>query len=165
MLGLHACTVSLVLFLASAGGPGPVHGLGEDPDRPLLGPPGSPIRLEVSDPGLLKALQFAEERYNRGSNAMHLRRISRVVSATRQVGVPSHGFGPGLPPPRTPHGNTLIYYNVMYVFVFVNRGGSITWMLFSSDRKCDRDRFKIITTKINTLFPHEAALPPSSSQK
>ncbi|XP_030000742.1 cathepsin F isoform X2 [Sphaeramia orbicularis] len=62
-----------------------VLGLGEDLDRPLFGPPGSPIRLHESDPGLKKALQFAEERYNRGSNAMHLRRVSRVISATKQL--------------------------------------------------------------------------------
>uniref|UniRef100_A0A8C6WJD0 Cathepsin F n=1 Tax=Neogobius melanostomus TaxID=47308 RepID=A0A8C6WJD0_9GOBI len=47
--------------------------------------PGSPIGLQDSDPGLRKALQFAEERYNRGSNAMHLRRVSRLISATKQV--------------------------------------------------------------------------------
>uniref|UniRef100_A0A3B4ESE4 Cathepsin F-like n=1 Tax=Pundamilia nyererei TaxID=303518 RepID=A0A3B4ESE4_9CICH len=38
-----------------------------------------------SDPGLKKALAFAEERYNRVSNAMHLRRVSRVISANKQL--------------------------------------------------------------------------------
>lgn len=62
-----------------------VVGLGEDLDRPLFGPPGSLVRLHESDPGLKKALDFAEERYNRGSNAMHLRKVSRLISATKQV--------------------------------------------------------------------------------
>uniref|UniRef100_A0A3Q3CGE2 Cathepsin F n=1 Tax=Haplochromis burtoni TaxID=8153 RepID=A0A3Q3CGE2_HAPBU len=64
---------------------GSVVGLGEDLDRPLLGPPGSSIRVHESDPGLKKALAFAEERYNRVSNAMHLRRVSRVISANKQL--------------------------------------------------------------------------------
>lgn len=85
MVGFHVSPVSLILLLAMVSGPGSVHGLGEDLDRPLFGPPGSPIRLQESDPGLLKALKFAEEHYNRGSNAMHLRKVSRLVSATRQV--------------------------------------------------------------------------------
>uniref|UniRef100_A0A3Q1J0X1 Cathepsin F n=1 Tax=Anabas testudineus TaxID=64144 RepID=A0A3Q1J0X1_ANATE len=63
----------------------PVLGLGEDLDRPLFGPPGSPVPLHDSDPGLKKALEFAEERYNRGSNSMHLRRVSRFISATKQL--------------------------------------------------------------------------------
>lgn len=79
MVGFHVCPASLILLLAIAGG------LGEDLGRPLFEPPGSPMRLQESDPGLLKALKFAEERYNRGSNAMHLRKVSRLVSATRQV--------------------------------------------------------------------------------
>lgn len=85
MVRFHVCPVALILLLAMAGGLGSVYGLGEDLDRPLFGPPGSPIRLQESDPGLQKALNFAEERYNRGSNAMHLRKVSRLVSATRQV--------------------------------------------------------------------------------
>jgi len=75
----------VILWLALVAGPGFVLGLGEDLDRPLFGPPGSPIRLQESDPGLKKALRFAEERYNQGSNAMHLRRVSRLVSATKQL--------------------------------------------------------------------------------
>uniref|UniRef100_A0A3Q1ERX2 Cathepsin F n=1 Tax=Acanthochromis polyacanthus TaxID=80966 RepID=A0A3Q1ERX2_9TELE len=73
------------LWLALAAVLGSVLGLGEDLDRPLFGPPGSPIRLQESDPGLKKALLYAEERYNRGSNAMHLRRVSRFISATKQL--------------------------------------------------------------------------------
>ncbi|XP_076025841.1 cathepsin F [Genypterus blacodes] len=76
---------SVILYVALAAVLGSVLGLGEDLDRPLIGPPGSPIRLQESDPGLQKALQFAEERYNRGSNAMHLRRVSRLLSATKQL--------------------------------------------------------------------------------
>lgn len=87
MVGLHICPVSVILLLAMAGGLGSVYGLGGDLGRPLFGPPGSPIMLQESDPGLQKALNFAEERYNRGSNAMHLRKVSRLVSATRQVGL------------------------------------------------------------------------------
>lgn len=77
------CPVILSLVLAAV--LGSVLGLGEDLDRPLFGPPGSPIRLRESDPGLKKALQFAEDRYNRGSNAMHVRRVSRLVSASKQL--------------------------------------------------------------------------------
>ncbi|KAF7227839.1 cathepsin F [Nothobranchius furzeri] len=62
-----------------------VIGLGEDLDWPLFGPPGTPIRLQESDLGLKKALLFAEERYNHGSNAIHLRRVSRLISANKQL--------------------------------------------------------------------------------
>nr|XP_061792918.1 cathepsin F [Nerophis lumbriciformis] len=71
--------------LALAAVVGAVLGLGEDMDRPMFGPPGSAIRLKETDPGLKKALQFAQERYNLGSNAMHLRRVSKVISATKQL--------------------------------------------------------------------------------
>ncbi|CAL1614162.1 unnamed protein product [Knipowitschia caucasica] len=47
--------------------------------------PGAAVRLQDSDPGLKRVLQFAEDRYNRGSNAMHLRRVSRLISASKQV--------------------------------------------------------------------------------
>ena len=82
----------LIVCLALAAVLGSVLGLGEDLDRPLIGPPGSPIRLDGSDTGLKKALQFAEDHYNRGSNAMHLRRISRFISATKQVTNTDGGF-------------------------------------------------------------------------
>uniref|UniRef100_A0A3Q3WTT4 Cathepsin F n=1 Tax=Mola mola TaxID=94237 RepID=A0A3Q3WTT4_MOLML len=86
MVRFHCCRVTLILWLALATAAlGSVHGLGEDLDRPLFGPPGSPVRLQESDPGLQKAMQFAEERYNRGSNAMHLRKVSRLISATKQL--------------------------------------------------------------------------------
>ncbi|XP_077588656.1 cathepsin F [Stigmatopora nigra] len=64
---------------------GSVLGLGDDMDRPMFGPPGSGIRLRETDPGLMKALQFAQERYNLGSNAMHLRKVSKVISANKQL--------------------------------------------------------------------------------
>ncbi|KAI3351993.1 hypothetical protein L3Q82_020817 [Scortum barcoo] len=83
LLSVRRCPLILGLVLAAA--VGSVLGLGEDLDRPLFGPPGSPVRLQESDPGLKKALEFAEERYNRGSNAMHLRRVSRVISASKQL--------------------------------------------------------------------------------
>lgn len=83
-----------VLFLALAVS----VALGIELQRPLFVPPGSPslvpdtepapgspVGLQETDPGLRRALQFAEERYNRGSNAMHLRRVSRVISATKQL--------------------------------------------------------------------------------
>ncbi|XP_077434222.1 cathepsin F [Vanacampus margaritifer] len=73
------CVVALATVLGAA------FGLGEDMDRPLFAPPGSAIRVTESDPGLKKVLQFAQERYNLGSNAMHLRRVSRLVSATKQL--------------------------------------------------------------------------------
>jgi len=69
----------LVLVVVAAGGPG------EDPDRPLFGAPGSPVQVLFSDPGLRRAVEFAEERYNRGTNAMQLRRVSKIISATKQV--------------------------------------------------------------------------------
>ncbi|XP_077388430.1 cathepsin F [Festucalex cinctus] len=73
------CVVALTAVLGAA------LGLGEDMDRPLFGPPGSPIRVTESDPGLMKVLHFAQERYNLGSNAMHLRKVSRLISATKQL--------------------------------------------------------------------------------
>lgn len=82
MVGSFRCC-PLILWLALVAMLGSVFGL--DLDRPLFGPPGSPVRLHESDPGLKKALEFAEERYNRGSNAMHLRKVSRLISATKQV--------------------------------------------------------------------------------
>ena len=88
VVGFRCC--SLIPWLALAALLGTVLGLGEDLDRPLFGPPGSPVRLHESDPGLKKALVFAEERYNRGSNAMHLRKVSRFISATKQVKLLSH---------------------------------------------------------------------------
>lgn len=75
----------LIIWLSLVSALGLVVGMGEDLDRPLFGPPGSLIRLHESDPGLRKALLFVEERYNRGSNAVHLRKVSRFVSATKQV--------------------------------------------------------------------------------
>nr|ARR29129.1 cathepsin F [Scophthalmus maximus] len=85
-VGFGGRPVILWLALAAAAAAlGSVLGLGEDLDRPLFGPPGSPIRLQAGDPGLVKALGFAEDHYNRGSNAMHLRKVSRFISASKQL--------------------------------------------------------------------------------
>uniref|UniRef100_A0A8C5NHA8 Cathepsin F n=1 Tax=Gouania willdenowi TaxID=441366 RepID=A0A8C5NHA8_GOUWI len=75
----------LILWLALSAVMSSVLGLVEDLDRPLFGPPGSPMRLQESDPGVKRAVLFAEERYNKGSNAMHLRKVSRLISATKQL--------------------------------------------------------------------------------
>lgn len=64
---------------------GLVLGLEDGPDRPVIGAPGSPVRLSDSDPGVMKAVKFAEERYNMGSNAMHIRRVSKILSASKQL--------------------------------------------------------------------------------
>lgn len=64
---------------------GLVLGLEDGPDRPVFGAPGSPVRLSESDPGVLKAIKFAEERYNMASNSMHFRRVSKIISASKQV--------------------------------------------------------------------------------
>lgn len=64
---------------------GLVLGLEDGPDRPVIGAPGSPVRLSESDPGVMKAIKFAEERYNMASNAMHVRRVSKILSASKQV--------------------------------------------------------------------------------
>uniref|UniRef100_A0A8C7FL77 Cathepsin F n=1 Tax=Oncorhynchus kisutch TaxID=8019 RepID=A0A8C7FL77_ONCKI len=56
-----------------------------DLDDTLMGAPGSSVRLSENDPGLKKALKFAEDRYNMGSNTMHVRRVSKILSASKQV--------------------------------------------------------------------------------
>ncbi|KAG1962236.1 cathepsin F [Pimephales promelas] len=66
-----ACCVLVALVL----------GMEDAPDRA----PGSPARLSESDPGVMKAVKFAEERYNMGSNAMHIRRVSKILSASKQL--------------------------------------------------------------------------------
>lgn len=65
---------------------GSAFGVDDSPDPPLIGAPGAMVRLSESDPGVLRAVKFAEERYNMGSNGMHIRRVSRVISASKQVG-------------------------------------------------------------------------------
>lgn len=76
------CPVILCLTLALLGS---VLGLNGALEKPLIGAPGSAVRLLDSDPGLTKALKFAEERYNMGSNAMHVRRVSKILSASKQL--------------------------------------------------------------------------------
>ena len=81
-VGFLRCPLFLCLTLAFMG---LVLGSDGDLDKPLIGAPGSAVRLSDSDPGLKKALKFAEERYNMGSNAMHVRRVSKILSASKQV--------------------------------------------------------------------------------
>ncbi|XP_041653105.1 cathepsin F isoform X2 [Cheilinus undulatus] len=71
--------LALAALLASA------VGQSEYLNKPSFGPPDSHIQLHESDPGLKKALVFAEEHYNQGSNDMHLRKVSRLISATKQL--------------------------------------------------------------------------------
>jgi len=80
-VGSLRCPVILCLTLAFVGS---VLGAA-DLVKPLIGAPGSLVQVSDSDPGLKKALQFAEERYNLGSNAMHIRRISKLISAHKQL--------------------------------------------------------------------------------
>ncbi|XP_062332909.1 probable RNA-binding protein EIF1AD [Osmerus eperlanus] len=81
-VGFLRCPAILCLTLALMGS---VLGSDGDLDKPLIGAPGSAVRLSDSDPGLKKALKFAEERYNMGSNAMHVRRVSKILSASKQL--------------------------------------------------------------------------------
>ncbi|XP_072520067.1 cathepsin F [Salminus brasiliensis] len=78
----HPLIVGFVLVLACS-----VRALEEDGlDRPMIpGAPGAPVRLSETDPGLMKAVKFAEERYNVASNGMHIRRVSKIVSASKQL--------------------------------------------------------------------------------
>uniref|UniRef100_A0AAR2JSJ1 Cathepsin F n=1 Tax=Pygocentrus nattereri TaxID=42514 RepID=A0AAR2JSJ1_PYGNA len=73
-----ACFVLAVVCSARA--------LEDDLDRPLIpGAPGAPVRLSLTDPELMKAVKFAEERYNVGSNGLHIRRVSKIISASKQL--------------------------------------------------------------------------------
>ncbi|MBN3309438.1 CATF protein, partial [Amia calva] len=76
----RVCLLLLTLFLGSA------LAQGDAPEtRRLFGAAGAAVLVSQSDSGLQKAVQFAEDRYNRGSNGPYLRRVSRIVSATKQV--------------------------------------------------------------------------------
>lgn len=74
-LRLSRCLVLAVCVCVTVG----------DADGHSAGAPGAPVRLSDSDPGLLQALKFAEERYNVLSNGMHIRRVSKIISASKQV--------------------------------------------------------------------------------
>ncbi|XP_031424760.1 LOW QUALITY PROTEIN: cathepsin F [Clupea harengus] len=76
----HALFLCLILAVCSS-----AFSVDDGPNAPLIGAPGAMVRLSESDPGVVKAIQFAEERYNMGSNGMHIRRVSRVISATKQL--------------------------------------------------------------------------------
>ncbi|KAI5623683.1 cathepsin F isoform X1 [Silurus asotus] len=77
-LSLSRCLVLVVCVSSLVSG----H---DDNDGYIAGAPGAPVRLSESDPGLLSALRFAEERYNMLSNGMHIRRVSKILSATKQL--------------------------------------------------------------------------------
>ncbi|KAJ8367297.1 hypothetical protein AAFF_G00321070 [Aldrovandia affinis] len=74
-----------VLFIVTVTILSLVQSQNEDPDRRLFGAPGSLVHLSVSDPGLQKVVRFAEGRYNVGSNGIYLRRVTKIVSASKQV--------------------------------------------------------------------------------
>lgn len=82
-LSLRRCLVLVVCGLALVRGD--AGGGGDGADGHTAAPPGAPVRLSVSDPGLLSAVRFAEGRYNMLSNGMHIRKVSKILSATRQV--------------------------------------------------------------------------------
>ncbi|KAK2838579.1 hypothetical protein Q7C36_013393 [Tachysurus vachellii] len=73
-------TLSLVLTVCVCAA---VRGDGDNGH--IAGALGAPVRLTDSDPGLVKALEFAERRYNMLSNGMHIRRVTKIISATRQL--------------------------------------------------------------------------------
>uniref|UniRef100_A0A4W4G083 Cathepsin F n=1 Tax=Electrophorus electricus TaxID=8005 RepID=A0A4W4G083_ELEEL len=62
-----------------------VRGLQGGLDRPLMGAPGAPVHISESDPEVIKAVKFAEERYNAESNGMHIRKVSKIISARKQL--------------------------------------------------------------------------------
>ncbi|XP_018592644.2 cathepsin F [Scleropages formosus] len=86
--GEQRCRSSLCLFFILAlttrlvvaqDGGGAVGGPHAAPGAP------SAVALSDSDPGLLRALRFAEGQYNVGSGGVYLRRVTRVISASRQL--------------------------------------------------------------------------------
>ncbi|XP_063044743.1 cathepsin F [Engraulis encrasicolus] len=77
---MHLVCVCLILAVF-----GSAFCVDDGPGAKLIGAPGAMVRLSESDPGVLKAVKFAEERYNMGSNGMHVRRVSRVISASKQI--------------------------------------------------------------------------------
>nr|XP_023650863.1 cathepsin F-like [Paramormyrops kingsleyae] len=62
-----------------------VMALDGSPEHGVTGSPGQPVRLPDSDPGLQKAVRFAEGRYNMGSNGIYLRRVIKIISARKQL--------------------------------------------------------------------------------
>ncbi|XP_030648672.1 cathepsin F [Chanos chanos] len=76
----HPITLCLILAVV-----GMVLGLEDGSKQPLIGAPGAPVGLSESDPELLKAVKFAEQRYNTASNGMHIRRVSKIISANKQL--------------------------------------------------------------------------------
>lgn len=54
-------------------------------DRVQIRVPGAPVLISDSDPELRDVLRFAEKQYNLLSDAVHIRKVSKVLSATKQV--------------------------------------------------------------------------------
>ncbi|XP_036430960.1 cystatin-like [Colossoma macropomum] len=49
------------------------------------GMPGAPVDVDLADPGVQDALQFAVAQHNRASNDMFVSKVSRVISVQKQV--------------------------------------------------------------------------------
>lgn len=79
MAGAVSCLARLVAALVLLG-----VVLGGEAGK-LLGAPVD-ITDTANDSGLHRALQFAMEQYNKGSNDMYASRVVRIISAKRQVG-------------------------------------------------------------------------------
>ncbi|KAI1898692.1 hypothetical protein AGOR_G00074990 [Albula goreensis] len=77
--------LSTVFFIITITVFGLVQSQNDGSDRGLVGAPGSTIQVSVSDPTLQKVVRFAEGRYNVGSNGIYLRRVTKIVSASKQV--------------------------------------------------------------------------------
>ncbi|KAK6477694.1 cathepsin F [Huso huso] len=82
-LGFWGCCLVFLVYCTFQ--TGSVLSPGDAPNQRLFGGPGGAVLVPSSDPAVLKAAQFAEERYNLGYNGVYLRRISKILSATKQV--------------------------------------------------------------------------------
>ncbi|KAG7259843.1 hypothetical protein CRUP_029069 [Coryphaenoides rupestris] len=69
-----AVVLVVVVVLVVLGGPGPSGAM-----------PGGFSKVDVSDPGVSAALQFAVSQHNQRTNDMFVHQVSRVISAERQV--------------------------------------------------------------------------------
>ncbi|XP_076877459.1 cathepsin F [Brachyhypopomus gauderio] len=76
----HRAIVCLVLAAICS-----ARGLQDEPNPSLMGAPGAPVHVSESDPEVIKAVKFAEERYNLESNGMHIRRVSKIIFAKKQI--------------------------------------------------------------------------------
>ncbi|XP_058876051.1 cathepsin F [Acipenser ruthenus] len=82
-LGFWGCCLVFLVYCTFQ--TGSVLSRGDAPNQRLFGGPGGAVLVPSSDPAVLKAAQFAEDRYNLGYNGVYLRRISKILSATKQV--------------------------------------------------------------------------------